>query len=197
MHPVVHLELKHYVEAHHGAATWRGIFARSAIPLSTGIGPYRDEELRVIVEALAERTRTSPESVLEDFGRFLASALIGLYPNLILREWRTLDVLEHAEQAIHRVVRVQSPAAHPPALQCRRLAGDEAVILYSSPRKLCALAKGIIAGVASHYGEQVSLVETSCMHRGDLSCRLVIRLEGAEAKSTDAPVGSAAGPADV
>jgi hypothetical protein len=185
MHPVIHLELKHYVEVHHGVATWRAIFARSATPLSTGVGPYRDEELQVIVGALAERTRTSTESVLVDFGRFLASALIGLYPSLIPREWRTLDVLEHAEHAIHRVVRVQSPAAHPPALQCMRLADDEAVILYSSPRKLCALAKGIIAGVANHYGEQVSVVETSCMHRGDLSCRLEIRLEDAKTKRTE------------
>lgn len=190
MHAVVHLELKQYVEARHGAATWRGIFARSAVPLSTGVGPYRDEEIRAVIEALAERTRTSPEAVLEDFGRFLAPALIGLYPNLIPREWRTLDVLEHAEEAIHRVVRAQSPAAHPPALQCRRLADNEAVILYSSLRKLCALAKGIIAGVASHYGEQVNLVETSCMHRGDLSCRLVIRLEASET-ARDAPVGPA------
>jgi predicted hydrocarbon binding protein len=190
MHAVVHLELKQYVEARHGAATWRGIFARSAVPLSTGVGPYRDEEVRAVIEALAERTRTSPEAVLEDFGRFLAPALIGLYPNLIPREWRTLDVLEHAEEAIHRVVRAQSPAAHPPALQCRRLADNEAVILYSSSRKLCALAKGIIVGVASHYGEQVNLVETSCMHRGDLSCRLVIRLDDTETKAMDAPVGS-------
>ena len=44
--------------------------------------------------------------------------------------------------------------------------------------------------VASHYGEQVSLVATSCMHRGDLSCRLVIRLDGTETKAMGPPAGS-------
>lgn len=169
MHGVIHLQFKNYVDTRHGAATWREILARLGIPRRLAyisIGQYEDEELRAIVQVLAERTRTAPDSVLEDFGRFLAPALIGAYSELIPPEWRTLDLLANA---------ARSPAARPPSLQCRRSAEDEVVIIYSSPRKLCALAKGIVAGIARYYGEQINLLETSCMHRGHLACRLVVR----------------------
>lgn len=177
MHGVIHLELKKYVETRHGAAKWAQVLAAPGVPQRyayVSIGQYDDEELRAIVQALAEQTDTSPHTVLEDFGRYLAPVLFSVYPDLIPSKWRTLDVLANAEETIHRVVRAQSPAARPPFLRCRRSAFDKAVIIYSSPRKLCALAKGIVAGIASHYREQISLVETSCMHRGHGSCRLVI-----------------------
>jgi len=46
------------------------------------------------------------------------------------------------------------------------------VITYTSPRKMCAVAKGIIRGVAAHYQEQVTVDEPQCMLRGDAACVL-------------------------
>jgi predicted hydrocarbon binding protein len=47
------------------------------------------------------------------------------------------------------------------------------IITYASPRRLCALAKGIMAGVARHYKENLTIAETTCMHAGAAACTLV------------------------
>jgi predicted hydrocarbon binding protein len=39
-------------------------------------------------------------------------------------------------------------------------------------RRLCALAEGFIEGGAAHYGEEVALRQSSCMHSGDDKCAI-------------------------
>jgi predicted hydrocarbon binding protein len=59
---------------------------------------------------------------------------------------------------------------------------DEVQIIYSSSRQLCSVAKGIIKGVARHYGETVHITEDACMLRGDQFCALrVTRMPANEA----------------
>jgi predicted hydrocarbon binding protein len=41
---------------------------------------------------------------------------------------------------------------------------------YSSPRRLCALAEGLIDGTAAHYGDRLAQRQLECMHRGDERC---------------------------
>src|SRR5207244_2056324 len=65
----------------------------------------------------------------------------------------------------------------PPLLRCARPTAEEVVITYTSPRRLCALARGIIRGVARHYGEPVTITETTCMHRGAEACTISIRVQ--------------------
>ena len=76
---------------------------------------------------------------------------------------------------IHTVVRIRNPGARPPELRVTR-SGDEAVILYESARRMCAFAKGILAGVADHFGEHIEISESTCMHEGDPACTLHVRL---------------------
>jgi len=78
-----------------------------------------------------------------DFGEFIAPDLMATYPRLIRPEWRTLDVLVNAEQTVHKVVRLRNPGARPPLLRCARTTPEEVVITYASPRRLCALARGL------------------------------------------------------
>jgi hypothetical protein len=115
------------------------------------------------------------EAILEDFGEFMAPDLMAMYRRLIRPEWRTLDVLVNTEQAIHQVVRPRNPLAWPPPLRCARPTPEEAVIAYTSPRRLCALARGIIRGIARHYRERVEIAEATCMHRGAAPCVLSVR----------------------
>ena len=89
--------------------------------------------------------------------------------------WRTLDVIEHTEETIHKVVRTRNPGAAPPELQCARPSKDDVVITYASPRRMCAIAKGIARGLAAHYGEAVRVSESACMRKGDPQCRISVR----------------------
>jgi hypothetical protein len=46
----------------------------------------------------------------------------------------------------------------------------EVRLLYDSQRKLCSVLWGAIEGAAERYGEQVHIVERSCMKRGASVC---------------------------
>jgi predicted hydrocarbon binding protein len=98
-----------------------------------------------------------------------------MYAALIQPEWRTLDVVLHTEETVHRVVRMRNPGAAPPYLRAERTSPDEVVVHYTSQRKLCAIAKGIVRGLSSHFGDGVTILETECMHRGAAECRIVVR----------------------
>jgi hypothetical protein len=52
---------------------------------------------------------------------------------------------------------------------------DELTLIYDSPRKLCPVLMGAIEGAAERYGEQVHVIEQTCMKRGDLVCRFEAR----------------------
>jgi hypothetical protein len=128
-----------------------------------------------IVGAASKVTGQPIQLILEDFGELIAPDLISLYRALIKPEWRTLDLLENTEQTIHRVVRARSAEARPPELKCSRIRENEAVILYASPRRLCAVAKGIVRGIANHYDDQILLIDTGCMHFGAIQCTISVR----------------------
>jgi predicted hydrocarbon binding protein len=84
-------------------------------------------------------------------------------------------VIEKTEETIHHVVRVQTPGAKPPVLHTIRRSEDEVVLIYSSPRKLCALAIGIARGVAKHFNETIEITQTKCMHTGAPHCEIIFR----------------------
>ncbi len=166
------------MEARHGAHVWKelldatGLSSRVYLPVSE----YPDAEVVALVKTAAEMTKKEPNAVLEDFGEFIAPDLIRMYEAVVDPKWKTLDVIEHTEEAIHRVVRVKNTGARPPELWATRTSPKELLLRYSSERKMCALAKGIAKGVASHYGERILIQETHCMHTGSPSCGIVIRL---------------------
>ena len=45
---------------------------------------------------------------------------------------------------------------------------------YDSHRKMCSFAEGLIEGAAAHFGQQVAIVQPTCMLRGDDKCQLEI-----------------------
>ena len=68
----------------------------------------------------------------------------------------TLDVIEHTEQTIHRVVRRRQPGALPPRLRTVRVGPKMVILTYDSPRRLCAVARGIARGVAARFAEALT-----------------------------------------
>jgi Haem-NO-binding len=52
---------------------------------------------------------------------------------------------------------------------------QEFALIYESPRKLCSILYGAIEGAAERYGEQVNIIERTCMHQGGAVCRFDLR----------------------
>jgi len=178
MHGIIHLELQNFVVQQHGEAAWRALTDAAGLSneIYTPLRSYPDEQLIALVGAAVQLTGADTTALLEAFGEFLAPRYLALYGKLLKPEWRTLDVLEHAENTIHRVVRMREAGALPPRLQAQRVSPTAVRINYDSPRKLCAVARGIARGIGAHFKEKLSISDEQCMHRGDRACVMLFTL---------------------
>ena len=179
MHGIIFSELRKYVVAKLGGPDgWDSLTARAKLgdKLYLPTREYPDAEAAALVDAAASMTGADGDRILQDFGEFMVPDLLRLYGALLDPTWRTLDVIEHTEVTIHRVVRLRNPGARPPELRCTRPGPDEVTLLYSSARRMCGVAKGIARGLASHFGDTIDVAESSCMAAGAPECRIAIRL---------------------
>jgi predicted hydrocarbon binding protein len=176
-------ELRQFVETRIGEDVWPRLVAEAHLPdrLYLVAQQFPDSEFQALVAAAAKMMNISASALLEELGEFVARDLLKMYAHSVRPEWRTLDLIEHTEQAIHQVVREGGSGAHPPEIATTRTSEHELVVAYGSPRKLCAFAKGIVRGIAIHYGERPHITETTCMLEGAQQCTLEIRVEATAA----------------
>jgi len=175
-------------------------FARAAGPASgqSGIvrqagnylpsGSYPDDDAVALLQALADAQEEPLGDTVARFGEFLAPHLVKVAGTLVDPEWRTLDLVEHTEELIHGMIRMAKPGAEPPVLQAVRIGPQELHLVYSSRRRLCLLATGLLRGLARHFGETVEIEESGCMLRGDPFCAFVIRVTGRETHASGSPL---------
>ncbi len=161
MHGLIHAELKKFVEAVHGPQAWNAILDEAGLVdrLYIANNVYPDEEAFAVVKAAAKVTGTPAETILEAYGEFIAPTLMRMFQGLIKPGWKTMDMLLNTEETIHKVVRIRNPGASPPRLHFEKTAPDTLHFKYDSPRRMSAVARGIMKGVASHYGETIDIVE--------------------------------------
>jgi Haem-NO-binding len=178
MYGIIFAELQGYVQDRLGAGAWSRLLEHAGLPGRHYVPhqAYPDSEALAVVTAATQLTGKPAQDLLEDFGFFIGPTLLQTYVGYLKSEWKTLDVIEHTEAVVHKVVRRQLPGAAPPYLACRRERPDRVVIEYTSQRRMCAIARGIVRGLATHFGEQVARSETSCMLRGDPRCLIVVDL---------------------
>jgi len=174
MHGLIFLQLQRFVQQQGGSRAWEVLLGQANLPKKSyaPVRDYPDEEALALFAAASRMLDRSAAEVLEAFGVFLAPQFIRLYGRLIQPTWKTLDLIENTEGIIHTAVRAANPGAKPPVLDCIRTTEDELQIMYSSDRQLCSLAKGLVKGIAAHYGETVTVADDACMQRGDPFCAL-------------------------
>lgn len=178
MHGSIFAELQKYVTAKLGAEAWKALLRESGVPTRVylPIREYPDQELVALVNTAHRLTGVPVPELLQDYGEFIAPDLVKMYKAYIRPEWRTLDLIQHTEEQIHTRVRVDHRGAAPPYLTADRVGPDEVMVHYTSERKLCAVAVGIAHGIAKYFGEAVNVTQLTCMHRGDASCELSVKL---------------------
>lgn len=179
MHGTIFAELQKYADARLGAGGWQKLKEASGIARDAydPFEIYPDAEVSALVSTASRVTGIEMQALLEDFGEFIAPDLLEMYWALISPQWKTLDVIEHTESTIHDVVRLNQKGATPPYLKAERTSPDEVTILYTSPRRLCSVAKGIVRGIGKHYGEPIRIEDRRCMLRGDADCMMIVRRE--------------------
>jgi hypothetical protein len=118
-----------------------------------------------LVSAVVAMTSQTAPVLLEDFGEFLVPVLMKLHRQMLRPAWKTLDVIEHTECTMHRIVRIENHA-HPPHLKAERRGTDEVLVTDTSPRRMCALAVGIEKGLATQFQEKILITQPVCIHKG-------------------------------
>jgi hypothetical protein len=177
MHGIIFAELQNYAETKLGKGTWNQLLKKAGLENNVylPLKEYPDTEVVGLVGAASSKVGLPVAEVLEDFGEFIAPALIKMFGHLLWPEWKTIDVIDNTEGTVHTVVRVNNPGARPPSLKTARHGKDEVTLVYTSSRQMCTLAIGIGKGLATHFKEKLTITQTMCMHKGAPKCEIVFR----------------------
>lgn len=155
MHGFIFLQFKKFVQQKKGLQAWHALIQNSNVSqdqfAATEI--YPDEDIKSLIGTAAVTWNTPVSTLLEQLGFFLVPDLIDIYQMYINPVWRTLDLVEHTENSMHRAVRVSSPEATPPVLHVTRINANRLIVYYHSQRRMAPLAIGIIKGIATYYKE--------------------------------------------
>ena len=181
LHGMVHAEFRHHAVGRVGLDRWNVLVTEAGLASQAPrlSQRYPDADLVAAVGLLAKSTDSDVDAVLFEFGLALFPVLVATYGDLIPPGWDALDLVEHTETVIHRAVRLQDSQASPPRLTSVRVSGDQVRVLYSSERRLCSLAKGLLTGAAHHFEQDVAVGEEHCVRRGDAFCEFVLTADGA------------------
>ena len=138
----------------------------------TSIDDYKDEELFAFVGKLSEIVDVPVETLVEQFGHYLFSALNGKYPIFSQQQPDFFSFIKSIDEVIHKEVRKLYDNPNLPTLECEDVDEKTLLVKYYSPRKLCLLAEGLIRGAAQHYKTEYTLEHEVCMHKGADQCLL-------------------------
>lgn len=178
------------VSDEHGPAMWDDLIADAgASGVYTSLGSYPDAELEGLVLAAAARLRVPAPDVLRWFGRAAMPRLATTYPDFFTTPPDLRGFILSLNQIIHAEVRKLYPGAICPHFDFGDRRDGALEMVYRSPRRLCGLIEGFVAGAAAHYGEAAHLTHEQCMHDGAPAC--VFRLETGGAASGAAGAAAA------
>lgn len=152
-------------------------------PLTSRV--YDDATLLAGVSVVSRTTGMPAERLLREFGRyFITNGLTRhLCAYLLTQVQSGRDLLLTMHDAHEQMSRLPDGLT-PPLFQYRTQSEkpDALTVIYDSPRQLCSLLLGAIEGAAERYGEQVHIVEQTCMKRGDPVCRFDVRFSPSSTK---------------
>ncbi len=141
---------------------------------------YDDTTLLAGLEAASKLTGMATKTLLREYGRyFIINGLTSHLCTYVLSEVHSGSQLLGAMREVHARLRQTHEGVTPPLFHYEASAHPREVrLVYDSQRKLCSVLLGAIEGAAERYGEQVHIIEHSCMKRGARVCRIEARFSG-------------------
>jgi hypothetical protein len=175
LHGVIFTSFRDFLSATHESELVEKVFEGEPVYLLSQA--YPDERLVALIERACKLTGVDSAALLYNFGVFTGeTTFTRLYPAFFAIAPSAREFLLTVETHIHELVRATIPNAMPPQLHVEGRGPDGVSVVYSSPRKLCVLLRGLAEGTARHYGETATIEEATCMHRGDPQCTFNITL---------------------
>jgi len=175
---IVFTMLADMVVENFGLEVWDQLLQKSAedgIYVSTET--YPDESLTALVVAAHEISGIPVNDLVRSFGEYMFPIFYEKNPSFFPEGQTLKDFLLTVDQVIHVEVRKLHPGVNLPEFQYVDELDSELTMIYASPRKLCMLAEGLIAGAAKHFKTEYSLDHSTCMHDGAEHCSLHLIME--------------------
>lgn len=167
--------LEEIVSREYGEDTWDRLLETAELDGAyTSLGSYEDGDLVALVQAASAALGLPPDAIVRWFGSEALPLLADSYPQFFEPHSSTRSFLLTLNDIIHPEVRKVYPGADVPTFDFHPTSNGVLIMGYSSPRKLCAFAEGLIVGTAAHFGETVTIEQPTCMNRGDPKCLLNI-----------------------
>jgi hypothetical protein len=174
VHGLIFASFRDYLVTEHGVEVANHVTAGE--PQYTLSEAYPDEQFLALLGRACVRTALSADDLLFEFGAFTAAVTFARLYSVLFRASATArEFLLTVETPIHEVVREALPDARPPELAVTDLGEEGLEIVYTSPRRICAMLRGLVEGTGRVYGETLRVSELECMHHGAPACRFHIR----------------------
>jgi len=173
MKGIVFTLLADMVEENFGLEAWDALLSKTGLDgIYVSTESYDDEELFKLVGAAHEATGIEVNDLVKAFGKFSFSKFQKMHPDFCDPEYSLKQFLLTVDQVIHVEVKKLHPDAMLPSFDYVDESDSELTMLYNSPRKLCMLAEGLIAGAAEYYKTEYELTHDECLHEGHDHCKL-------------------------
>ncbi len=173
MRGIIFTQFSKLVDNTFGIETWENVLD-NAQPLSGGIytagKTYDDNELYSLISNLSKIINTDQHKLILIFGEFLLLQFARLYPHFFTST-SAKDFLKSIDEVIHKEVKKLHPDAQTPEFKFLDPSPDKLILFYKSPRKLCALAEGLIHGTSKYYKTKIEITHSQCMHKGEECCK--------------------------
>jgi hypothetical protein len=172
--------LEEVVTRDYGQEAWDQVLDAAGLDGAyTSLGGYPDDQLFALIGAASTALDKQPDEIVRWFGREALPLLAANYPHFFEHHTSARPFILTLNDIIHPEVRKLYPGADVPVFDFDATSNNGLLMGYSSARKLCSLAEGLIEGAADHYGEKASIEQLECMKRGDEKCLLQISFETA------------------
>lgn len=119
----------------------------------TAVGYYPHQEIVRLVGLLSEETGQPVDALVRGFGQHLLGRFEQAYPELFAGKRTLYDFLASIESHIHVEVHKLYPEARLPRFEVLERGPHHLRLAYRSPRRMEALAEGLILGAAERYKE--------------------------------------------
>jgi hypothetical protein len=139
---------------------------------------YGDDDLLHGVGIASQITRLPVNRLLRMYGRyFIINGITSRLCCYLLERVHSGQELLLTMRAAHAQLRRTPDALSPPLFDYEASLTTPGVLtlIYDSHRRLCPILLGSIEGAAERFGEEVQVMEHTCMQRGDAVCRFEIR----------------------
>jgi hypothetical protein len=153
MKGVVFTEFLEFVEKEYGYQVVDHALDNLVLPSGgayTAVGTYDPQEMAMILSEVSKKTQVATETLLRLYGHFLWQYFVKHFPNFFKKD-NPYDFLCSIEEIIHPEVKKLYHDAELPSFDTEVNDAEKLVMVYKSPRKMFALAKGLMEACLLHY----------------------------------------------